>query len=334
MKKIYTYLTIIAAAAVVLAACSKTRTEDEREDMRDYFLAWMEQNYPGVTPNANGIYIIEETPGSGSVYANQSYAHIDVTVADIEGNISSTTNEKLSKQLGSYKESYYYGPTMSIAGDDVSAGVHYILYGMRKGGIRKAIIPFWLSTYDRYETAEEYFKHSSTSSSNLMYTITLNDFADDVDKWEIDSLQQHLRNFYKSEPDSLSYGLYYYQLTPPADEEEFPHDTVIYINYTGRLLNGQVFDTTLKDTAVVHNIYTSSKTYEPVKVAWAEKAESITMNSSSVISGFAKTLWNMHKYEKGRGYFISSLGYSSSGSGSTIPAYSPLCFEVEIVDKP
>jgi FKBP-type peptidyl-prolyl cis-trans isomerase len=28
------------------------------------------------------------------------------------------------------------------------------------------------------------------------------------------------------------------------------------------------------------------------------------------------------------------LGYSTSGSGKTIPAYSPLIFEIEIVEKP
>ena len=141
--------------------------------------------------------------------------------------------------------------------------------------------------------------------------------------------------------DSTSYGFYYQQLKEPADTHSFKADTSIYINYTGRLLNGQVFDTTIADTAKVHNIYSSSNTYSPVKITWGESYTDLTMtasgssSSSSIISGFQKTLWEMrHPYEKGVGMFFSSYGYGSSGSGNTIPSFSPLVFEIEIVDKP
>jgi FKBP-type peptidyl-prolyl cis-trans isomerase len=62
----------------------------------------------------------------------------------------------------------------------------------------------------------------------------------------------------------------------------------------------------------------------------------MTMGSdkSSMISGFAKTLWQMKAMEKGVGVFYSSLGYGYSGSGSSIPGYSPLIFEIELVAKP
>ena len=42
----------------------------------------------------------------------------------------------------------------------------------------------------------------------------------------------------------------------------------------------------------------------------------------------------MHPHEKGTAVFYSGVGYGSSGSGSTIPAYAPLRFDIEIVDKP
>ena len=42
----------------------------------------------------------------------------------------------------------------------------------------------------------------------------------------------------------------------------------------------------------------------------------------------------MRKHEKGVGMFFSAYGYDYSGSGNTIPAYAPLVFEIEIVDKP
>ena len=39
-------------------------------------------------------------------------------------------------------------------------------------------------------------------------------------------------------------------------------------------------------------------------------------------------------FEAGSGIFIESLGYGYSGSGSSIPAYAPLRFDVELVEKP
>ena len=42
----------------------------------------------------------------------------------------------------------------------------------------------------------------------------------------------------------------------------------------------------------------------------------------------------MHPHEKGTAVFYSGLGYTYRGSGGSIPAYSPLHFDLEIVDKP
>ena len=114
-------------------------------------------------------------------------------------------------------------------------------------------------------------------------------------------------------------------------------DTTIYINYTGRLLNGRVFDTTVADTAKMYGIYSSSKTYSPISVQYNHDdytGITITSNKTSVIDGFSYMLWRMGPFEEGTGIFLSKLGYASSGSGSAIPAYSPLRFDIEVVEKP
>ena len=134
--------------------------------------------------------------------------------------------------------------------------------------------------------------------------------------------------------DSLQLGFYYKQLAAPTDTTSFAKDSTIYINYTGRLLNGLVFDTTDERIAKDNGLYSASKEYAPVSVKWAEKAEDIKLGGSSVIPGFALTLWQMRSFEKGVGIFYSSLGYSYSGSGASIPGYAPLIFEIEIVAKP
>jgi FKBP-type peptidyl-prolyl cis-trans isomerase len=55
---------------------------------------------------------------------------------------------------------------------------------------------------------------------------------------------------------------------------------------------------------------------------------------SSVVSGFALTLWQMKAMEKGIGIFISDYGYAANGNGNSIPGFSPLIFEIELVAKP
>lgn len=334
MKHIFRYLPIIVAVAAITAGCAKTTTTSEKEDNRAYFLAWMEKNYPGLSPDSYGIYVLSNQEGKGALYNDEEYVYAEVTTYDIEGNIASTDDIKLAQQLGTYDETYYYGPKMVAGGEDASAGFLYSLRGMKVGGRKKVIVPFWFITYNRYDSQEQYFKKYKSSPSSIMYDIKLIDKTDDIDKWEIDSLETHLVHVYGTPQDSVSYGLYYKQLVEPADLEELPSDTTVYINYTGRLLNGHVFDTNIKKVAVDNNIYSSSKDYEPQAVKLGSNTEGVTMDGSSIITGFANMILKMHKYEKGIGYFISKWGYSYSGSGSTIPAYSPLCFEIELVDKP
>jgi FKBP-type peptidyl-prolyl cis-trans isomerase FklB len=217
------------------------------------------------------------------------------------------------------------------------------MIGMKVGGRKKVIIPSWLMTYNTYDTPEEYLESESTGTSSI-YDFTITDVALDIAQHEVRQIEQYFADngaiFGKEPLDSLEghYGCYYKQLQPPADNDttSFPSDTTIYINYTGRLLNGQVFDTTIEKVAKDNNIYSADKTYEPTSIKWAEKYEEITMgkSGSSTISGFALTLWQMRKMEKGIGVFYSPMGYSYNGSGSSIPPYAPLVFEIEIVAEP
>ena len=129
---------------------------------------------------------------------------------------------------------------------------------------------------------------------------------------------------------------YHKTLVEPIDTTSFKKDTTVYINYTGKLLNGQVFDTTIERVAKDNGLYSPSKTYTPVRINWGEEYTDITMGSdkTTVIGGFALTLWQMRAREKGVGVFYSNYGYNYSGSGSGIPGYAPLIFEIELVAKP
>ena len=329
----------IVLAALTVSGCAKSEKTLPNDAEQRYLEAWMKVKHPEASQTELGTYMLEDIPGTGDAYHNQNYVIVDCTVKDLDGTISSTTSSKIAQQIGTYDKSYYYGASVWMAmNNSLPVGVEDMLDGMKVGGTRTSVIPAWLITYDRYKKPTEYLKHSTDNSTSI-YTVTLRGISDDIYESQIDSIEAYA-NKYLDGADSTDYGYYYKELKAPTDTNAFPSDTTIYINYIGRLLNGQVFDTTIKDTAKVHNIYSSSKTYSPVKIEWGDSFTDIKMYSddssegSSVITGFSKTLWKMRHYGKSAGLFVSAYGYGSSGNGNSILGYAPLMFEIEIVDKP
>lgn len=340
MKKIFKTAAILAITLSAIC-CAKVTKEGENDANKRYFDAWMSLNHPGLQPTGLGIYVLEEEEGNGAVITEDNYVYASYTVTDLNGNISSYTEKETAKQLGEYNQANYYGPkVLTTFESTIPAGVGNALIGMKVGGRKKIIIPGWLMTYNTYDTPEDYLESASTGT-NCIYDIKVTDVALDISKHEIRQMAQYFSdngdifgNF--TSADSLQYGFYYKQLQAPVDTTSFPSDTTIYINYTGKLLNGLVFDTTIEKVAKDSGIYSESRTYEPTSISWGESYDKLTMgtSSSSVISGFGLTLWQMRAFEKGIGVFYSPLGYSYNGSGNSIPAYSPLVFEIEIVAKP
>lgn len=342
-NKIVSLAMAAATVASLAGACAKENTESINADNKIYFDAWMSTRHPGIQPTGLGVYIIDDQAGTGeAVTEDDYYLFVRYTKTDLDGTIGSTTEEKVAQRIGTYTKGDYYGPTVVLnSGLATQVGVLEMIKGMKVGGTRTAVVPGWLNVTikgtEGYETGEDYLENET--GSNAIYTITLADKTTDIHKWEVDSLERYTARVMDN-VDSTFYGYYYQQLKAPSDTTTFPRDTTFYINYTGRLLNGQVFDTTIEDTAKVHGIYSSSKTYEPQMVKLSETYTDITLggsgssDGSTTINGFAYCLSKMKAFEKGACAFYSYLGYGYSGNGNAIPAYAPLTFEIEVVDKP
>lgn len=341
MKKTFRTAALVAIAIAAIGCAKVAKTGANDANMR-YFNAWLEVNHPGLQPSGIGIYVLEEEEGTGAEVKEGGYIMADYVVRDLNGKITNYTDKQTAKQLGAYDTTAYYGPkVLTTIKNTIQAGLADALVGMKEGGRKKIIIPSWLMTYKSYDTPEEYIENAS-SGVDAIYDITVRTFVDSIYNYEIDCIGKYFaenRDVFgnMTAADSTDvYGFYYKQLIEPTDTASFPKDTSIYINYTGKLLNGLVFDTTIEKVAKDNGIWSSTRTYEPTKINWGESYDKITMGSSSAttISGFSRTLWNMRAFEKGIGVFYSPLGYGVSGSGASIPSYSPLIFEIEIVAKP
>lgn len=329
----YTASLLLLLGAALAAGCAKSSGSVPHEDNKAYLEAWLPLHYPGATKTGKGIYIIEDIPGDGAAWDGKTaYTQIDYIVRSLSGTVTSSTTETMARQLGTYTIGNYYGPRYLATGEELSyAGVDEVLSGMRVGGTRTAIVPAWLLSYKRYDTEEEYLAES-TSTSTAIYTITFYGQTADIDKDQYNRLKVYANNLWH-ETDTIASGIFFHSFEMPSTRT-IAMDTTVYINYTGRLLNGQVFDTTIADTAKVHHIYSASKSYEPVPVTMAEEGSNIKLNGSSCITGFQRGLLEMHAYEKASFAFTSAFAYGATGSGSAIPAYAPLHFDIELVDKP
>lgn len=354
MKKIHRLVPYIIVAAA-MAACAKASVESANEANKRYLDAWISINYPELTPqwkgqqDPDGLYIIpsETQEGTGAEVTNNGYAIVSYTTTDLEGNYTAYTDTETAMQMGAYDSTYYYGPQVWLTMDGtIPAGVQDAIVGMKVGGSKKIIVPSWLMTYSTYATAKEYL-NTSSSYSNTIYDFQVEDFTEDINEWQIEKIKKHINDAYggiESFNQNVrvdSTGFYFKSLEQQnAEPVAFKSDTTIYINYTGRLLNGLMFDTNVERTAKDNGLYSETRTYEPVKIQWGDAYTDITMEGSSVVNGFAMALWNLNdlgdsgKMDKGIGIFYSPLGYGTSGSGSSIPAYAPLVFEIEIVPAP
>ena len=333
---------IFLCAAVLAAGCAKVRTDATHEADKRYFDAWVSLNYPDA-PQIGGVVVISDEEGSGAPVADSAFIFIHYSARLLDGTIEETTREEVARQLGSYDPAVYYGPEpWQTTEDALTVGVERAVKGssliedsplgsMKVGGRRSFIVPVWLGGKTRYENESDYLTNKS-GSSNYIYDVEILDATDDIIRWQLDSMKRFSEKWLGG-IDTVSTGFYYKQLREP-DDSIASNDTTLYVNYIGRLLNGQVFDTNIADTAKMYNIYSSAKTYAPSEINWNEDPASVTLEGSSVISGWAKALSMMNDHEKGVAMFFSSLGYSYSGSGNSIPPYAPLIFEIELVDNP
>ncbi len=117
-------------------------------------------------------------------------------------------------------------------------------------------------------------------------------------------------------------GLYYIITKPGAGANVAPGDTAV-INYVGHLVNGKVFDTSVKDEAVKAKLPgADQREFKPIRVAVGQHA---------VIAGWDQGLQLLNKGAKATFVIPSSLGYGAQGAGP-IAGYTPIVFEVEIID--
>ena len=327
----------------LLYSCARPPKNDGSSDINAWN-AWIhvqKEMHPEYlwTKTPLGSYILEDDKsGTVPVGSDEMYPFVNVeyTIRNYQGQVQSTTDIILGQRLGTFEECNFYGARFWHRGEGyIAAGLEELISGMNIGEKVKAVVPQWLNTVSRFSNEDEYRKNY-TDGATYIYDLKVTEQVTDIDEYQINKDVNFLRAAYGAdvEPkDSIAYGCYYHRLVEPSDTTTPENGKTVKIEYVARLLNGQVFDTTIKDTAKVHNIYSAGAAYEPAEINWKETYDELTMGSdeSALITGFKLGVFRMRVGEKGVVVFNSSLGYGAEDLGAIVPGYSPMAFEIEML---
>ena len=356
MKRNLPYAALIA---LVLCACAKAPTPGLNDSAKLYFDAWLHVNHPDAVASGLGAYVLSETTGSGTEAGTAKanpYVRVHYIVSELDGTVLSTSLKEVAQRIGEYDEEDYYGPEIWQRGEgQLAAGLDDALESMRTGGIRTVAIPGWLNMLEDHNHAIDYFNSKTEPGDIRLYEYEILDATRDITRWCVDSVARFVAAhpvcpYAKSAADvpsedarfvrcgaetkdTTALGFWYQSLKNPTVEKYMP----VLVNYVGRLLNGQVFDTNIKDTAKKYDPKWSSKTYSPMKIKFGKdytdlRAISSNNTESSLIRGFTYAVRHMGPDEWGVALFHQGMGYAGTAADK-IPAYCPLMFELRLVKQ-
>jgi FKBP-type peptidyl-prolyl cis-trans isomerase len=268
------------------------------------------------TPSATGVYYVEEVPGSGRLIANGDMVKMEFGVYTIDENKVFSTKDRGQPMT------FEFGKPFDTKGFDEGIAL------MHKGGKAKIIVPSVMAFGERGRkdmSGNEIIPPYST----IIYEVEVLDIQtkaqhdkevatkDAQSKAEAKAaeakepilIQKYLKDKAITAKPTAS-GMYYVEKVKGKGPKAMAGKKVS-VHYTGRLMDGTVFDSSLDKKPV--------KPYE------------FTLGKSEVIPGWDEGIALMNEGGKAVLIIPSKLAYGPSGSGPVIKPFSPLVFDVELV---
>ena len=321
----------ILLAGLLTASCAVTPEEDSYYSSDRVMKAWINTHYPGLSTFANtSAYILESDPGSGASVTDSSYVCVHYVKRNLDQTILGTNIRQVSEQIGQYSavtcyESNIWRMDQGYLPDDLET----VLKSMRSGGHVKVALPMSASGHDFVL----YNAFSSVSENqNQIFDLTLDTVVTDIYQYE----DQRMRNWFEAHyacTDTVTEGLYFKKLVrTEAETDSIAEGNTVNIRYIVRLLDGEVFDTNIEDTAKFYRIWNSSNAYSALTFSFYkddEKAET----ENSYVPGFTQSILQMNYGETAVAVFSSKLGYGEAGKSPSVPEYAPLFYWLYIEPK-
>lgn len=289
IKKLSTYTLSLLGMILMFSACKK-----EYESIQNIDDAKLKQyissNQLQVTKDSTGFYYAVVKPGTGNNFLDKDSVLYNVVVKSISNGTEYYNTATYSANFGTL-----VGYTGTFVTQKIPA-IRTAILALRPGGTAKVLLPSYLA-----------FGKNGLSNinvpSNEPVELTITTYPERSQAALDNRLIQEFiaRNSLTATKDSS--GVYYNIATVGTGTEIINKSSTIKAKYTGRLLNGTVFDSSTDGT--------------------------FTSSLGSLIQGWQKIVPKLKNGGKVRMLVPSGLGYGTTASG-TIPANSVLDFDLEV----
>jgi FKBP-type peptidyl-prolyl cis-trans isomerase FkpA len=304
MRMIFTRYILVLLPAIFFFACNNDDNTLLKEKELRLLRQYLDSHNIDQEPESSGIYFISLNEGSGKQPSRDDWVIINYTARLIDGRIFDTTDEEVAKRNNVHFASVIYGERrMNLA----FMGIKGVLEGlmlMKEESKARLIIPSHLA-YGSTGTG------SVPAYSTIIYDIELVKVISDPEAYEIQLINDYLGLYNDSTHLSVQYlnGIYFIELDHGEGENHPDEGDMVRLFYRGKFTDGRIFDSNIGGNAL-----------------------NVTIGRKGVIPGFEAGIKLMKEEDRARIIIPSSLAYGPSGQGTNIPGYTPLVFDLELVE--
>jgi FKBP-type peptidyl-prolyl cis-trans isomerase len=305
VNNIFLKITVVFISSALFISCSDGTDDLNKEKEMRLLKQYMESEKIDVQPQASGLYYISVEEGTGAVAGLNKWVVISYTAKLINDRIFDTTDESIARSNYIYSTSLLYGTRRLNLATLGIKGVQEGLVMMREGGRAKLIIPSHLG-----------FGSAGTAAvpgySTLIYDIELKRVIDDPEIYEKELIDNYISLYNDSTHlvvTKRESGLFFIELVEGTGEEVPAETNRVSVYYRGTLTDGRLFDSNMGGSLFSFNI-----------------------GANQTIAGFEEAVKLMTKEGRARAVVPSALGYGPEGSGAKIVGFTPLVFDLELVN--
>jgi len=298
-------LSIASLTGLILfsfSSCLKDDSEAQIAEEKKILADYIQANNITVQPTESGLYYIETLAGTGDSVAVDDWMEIKYTARLVSNNqVVMTSEMQTAKDNNIYLAGTYYGPTRLVQGQIRPIALNEGISKMRDGGKARLIFPSDIGL-------------GGTTSGNvpayssLIFDVELVKVIPDIIQYEGTLVQAFLEANDMS-PDSTAEGIWFKQ-TGEGTGDLPKEGNVVSVTYSGKFLNGTIFDN-------------------------SGKSFNLTIGNYSVIPGFEEAVKLIKKGGSGKVVIPYNNAYGVYGRFDNygryvIPPYTSLVFDISV----
>jgi FKBP-type peptidyl-prolyl cis-trans isomerase FkpA len=304
-------LLVVLALATGCSNSSSSQEQDERAQA---------QASSGEMETASGISYQFVKHGTGEVPPDGGYWMMNLAYYDEDGKLLFSTEDQggampVNHMPETYTKNASFEECFGLIGDGDSAVFYVSADSLFKNTYGRPVPPDLTGTriklclgIEKIFSPEQYVDYTQALAKVQM------------DK-EAETIRQYL-NENNINAEVTEEGLYY-QVTQMGTGAKPNVGQNVKVNYTGALLDGTIFDTSVEEAAKAANIYNPQRQYQPFQ---------FPLGTGNVIKGWDIGIGLLPEGSKATLVIPSPLAYGSRGAGALIKANSILVFDVELVE--